>query len=442
MSTPKRWEVVHWKLDQPLRTLNVSSDAAGIYLVFWCNEIPLGNVMVASFELPLNAADLQRKASRAIAPAVGNYSLASGFRAPLPIPREKLPSDPPPDLTTLMALERPLANLTAKDKSFTPQEASVSVIVCTRNRPESLKNCLGALLKLEPAPFEIIVVDNAPQDTATRDTVTQFDGVIHLPEPAPGLSHARNSGIARSSGDIVAFTDDDVHVHPRWVERIRETLAQQNACGMTGLVLPAELETESQVRFETDLGGFNRGYRPIVFDSFFLKSMLKRAVPVWAIGAGANMAFRREVFTRIGLFDSRLGAGAAGCSEDSELWYRMLVAGMRIIYDPRAVVLHSHRIERRALINQTKQYMRGHVVALLVQFEKHGHVGNLRRLFAELPRHYWKEVKRGRLRRDWSLFLSQCVGCVWGLATYLRLLACWPLHAHARKISAAHPASQ
>jgi len=96
-------------------------------------------------------------------------------------------------------------------------------------------------------------------------------------------------------------------------------------------------------------------------------------LPVWRIGAGANMAFSRNVFSRIGLFDERLGAGASGCSEDSEFWYRMLAAGMAIAYQPRAVVWHSHRVDRDAFGSQMKQYMRGHVAALLVQFEKHRH---------------------------------------------------------------------
>ncbi len=441
MSTAKRWEVVQLRLDQPLQSIRASSNAAGVYLVFWWNEIPLGEDMVASLELPLTAAEVQRRAARAIAPAVGNYSLPNGFRPPLPIPAQHRAYDPQPELSAVLAVARPLENLTAKHRARTAPEASVSVVVCTRDRPESLKNCLAALLELEPPPSEIIVVDNAPQNSASRDAVAKFDGVIYLSEPASGLSRARNSGIARSTGEIVAFTDDDVRVHRRWVQRIRETLAQENVWAMTGLVLAAELETESQVRFEVELGGFNRGYRPILFDSFFLETMHHKAMPVWSIGAGANMAFRREVFSRVGLFDPRLGAGASGCSEDSELWYRILVDGMSIAYEPRAAVLHSHRVDSHALNRQTRQYMRGHVVALLVQFEKHRHVGNLRRLCTDIPRYYLSQVKRGPFRSDWILLMNQFLGCVWGLATYFRLLLSWPLHAGARRISAVETAA-
>jgi len=148
--------------------------------------------------------------------------------------------------------------------------------------------------------------------------------------------------------------------------------------------------------------------------------MLDRGVPVWRIGAGANMAFRRKVFSRIGLFDERLGAGASGCSEDSEFWYRMLAAGMSIAYEPRAVVWHSHRADRNAFRSQMKQYMRGHVAALLVQFEKHRHFGNIRRLFTTIPYAYYRRLKRMRLNDDWSSFFGELLGCASGFITYFR----------------------
>jgi glycosyltransferase involved in cell wall biosynthesis len=233
--------------------------------------------------------------------------------------------------------------------------------------------------------------------------------MIYWPEPAAGLSRARNSGILRSSGEIVAFADDDVVVHPRWLVGFREVLSRPGVLGVTGLVLAAELETESQIRFEFEFDGFNGGYRPIIFDSFFLNGMLKRGVPVWKIGAGANIAFRREVFSRIGLFDERLGAGASGCSEDSEFWYRMLATGMPIAYEPRAVVWHRHRADRDGFRKQMKQYMRGHVAALLVQLPlsariaiSHGRTDIFRKGL-DLLLDSWAKVRAAHLNEDWRL---------------------------------------
>ncbi|HYZ71527.1 MAG TPA: glycosyltransferase [Chthoniobacterales bacterium] len=423
MSVPVRWEIIQVRLDWPLKRISKPEAAAGVYLVFWWENIPLGHALIHTEEFPLNEADFLGRTLRAITPAVGNYLLPDVFAPILPVRWQNHPSVPPARLEALMDLDRPLAQLGTK-VLLPSQEISTSVIVCTSRRPQQLKRCLASLQELNPAPTELIVVDNGPDDPGTVKVVEEFDGVIYLPEPAPGLSRARNRGILGSRGEILAFTDDDVLVHPHWLLGVKESLSEKATLGMTGLVLPAELETGPQVQFEFDFGGFNRGYRPINFDSTFFNCMLKRGVPVWRIGAGANMAFRRDAFDRVGLFDERLGAGASGCSEDSEFWYRMLAAGLSIKYEPRAVVWHSHRLERAAFESQMKQYMRGHVAALLVQLEKHRHLGNLRRLLLTIPYAYFRRLAGMRLKDDWRALFNEMLGCAWGVTTYFHHT--WP----------------
>jgi hypothetical protein len=94
------------------------------------------------------------------------------------------------------------------------------------------------------------------------------------------------------------------------------------------------------------------------------------------------------VFDRIGGFDTRLGAGASGCSEDSEFWYRILATGGSCFYEPRAVVLHDHRADWPGLKRQMRAYMNGHVSALIAQADMFNHPGNLRRIFLQLPRYF------------------------------------------------------
>ncbi len=271
MSVPDRWEVIQVRLNEPIRGMSIPRNTAGAYLVFWWNDIPLGHAQIHAGEFPLNEADIQRRALRAIAPAVGNYSLENGLKPALPVRRQNPAHNLPGTLEPLAALSRPLKNLAIRIPQAN-REISVSVIVCTRRRPEQLRRCLAALQKLDPSAAEIIVVDNAPEERCTADILEEFGEVIYWPEPALGLSRARNSGILRSSSKIVAFTDDDVLVHPRWLLGVREAFSQDTVFGMTGLVLAAELETDSQIRFEFDFGGFNSGYRPSTFDSFFLKA--------------------------------------------------------------------------------------------------------------------------------------------------------------------------
>jgi GT2 family glycosyltransferase len=144
-------------------------------------------------------------------------------------------------------------------------------------------------------------------------------------------------------------------------------------------------------------------------------------VPVWRIGAGANMAFRREVFERLGGFDERLGAGAAGCSEDSEMWYRVLAAGHSCRYEPAAVVRHQHRADLDGVRRQSRAYLDGHVAALLVQYARHRDPGNLRRLLVALPRYYAGRALRSARRADPTL-LAELRGLARGVARAPALL--------------------
>jgi GT2 family glycosyltransferase len=144
------------------------------------------------------------------------------------------------------------------------------------------------------------------------------------------------------------------------------------------------------------------------------------------------MAFRRDAFERVGLFDERLGAGASGCSEDSELWYRLLAEGHRCRYWPSAVVLHHHRADWESLRQQIYSYMRGHVVALFVQFERYRHWGNIYRAFVAVPGHLARLAFRSSKRWFARLFydpqdgvitlpvVPQVLGSIAGYAYYLR----------------------
>jgi len=269
-------------------------------------------------------------------------------------------------------------------------KTTVSAVVCTRDRPGALWRCLQSLSQQNRPPDQILVVDNASQGDAAEDIARVF-GVDYAREDRAGLDYARNLGAREASGDIVAFVDDDVAVHPAWTEQTIAAFDQRAVMGVTGLVLPAELETHPQVVFETQWG-FGRGYQRVDYGPDFLIASGEHIAPTWRIGAGANMAFRREVFDRIGYFDERLDAGAAGCGGDSEFWYRILARGWCCRYEPSAVVFHYHRRSERELARQIRAYMRGHVATLLVQNRRYHDRRNLRRVFATLPAWYAKKL--------------------------------------------------
>ena len=418
----KPWTIRHLDLQTPLPDLEASSEVGGHVLVFWWDDIPLGRHDLETSQLPMPATRLREIATVAVAPAVGDYVLEQGFHAALP---EKTP---PPrsgaDLDALRDLKAPLerlATLVAQREADAPS-ASISVVVCTRERPDDLKVCLQSLQALDPAPDEIVVVDNAPTSDATRQVVEAMPEVRYVLEPRPGLSAARNAGLRAARGELVAFTDDDVRVHPSWVGRLRSAFSEPDIDAVTGLILPAELETAAQLFFERHHAGFGSEFRALDFDTGFFERMRRHAVPVWQLGAGANMAFRRRVFEELGGFDERLGAGASGCSEDSEIWYRILAAGGRCRYEPTAVVHHVHRRDPEGLDHQMYQYMRGHITALLAQYEKHRDAGNLRRAFLTLPAYYGRGLVRWARRKPGvpPSLREQARGTLAGFGYYLR----------------------
>ena len=177
--------------------------------------------------------------------------------------------------------------------------------------------------------------------------------------------------------------------------------------------------------FEGGEGANGRGYRRCAYDANYFERTRKLTVGVWEIGAGANMAFRRELIDEIGLFDERLGAGASGCSEDSEFWYRSLAAGRTCLYEPRAVVYHHHRRDLPSLRRQMRHYMRGHMAALFVQFRNHRDVGNLIAAFVRLPSYFARcALDRLRYANDQPPMLrAQILGYLEGLLEVRRLLS-------------------
>ncbi|HEV2483241.1 MAG TPA: glycosyltransferase [Puia sp.] len=348
MSESKPYTILHLSWDVIEET---ELGPGHYYLVFWLRDIPLGHYWL---EVGAGGAALkehQAAIGEVIGPVLGYY-----------------------------------VNKTYPEE--TSNGGSLSVVICTRNRPDDLERGIRALLASEDKDFELIIVDNAPEDERTARVVDRFAGVRYVLEPRPGLDIARNAGARAARGGIVAYTDDDVEVSPTWTCGIKSAFADPQVMAVTGMVIPSRLETLSQYLFEK-YWGFNKGYLPRDFDQAWFRSQLPFGAPVWDIGAGANMAFRKDVFLLAGWFDERLDVGAAGCSGDSEMWYRILAEGWNCRYLPQLVVYHHHRKTMAELRRQLFYYMRGHVSALLVQFERYGHPGIRKRLYRALPLYYW-----------------------------------------------------
>jgi GT2 family glycosyltransferase len=391
MNTVFRWKVVEVDLSEKLPDVQPASGYSGLRVIFRFQGRPVGHSDFSAAQLPLSSTQLAVAAAHRSAAAIGDCLFDEGFHSSLPGVPEPEVMDPCGVLERLSDETRALgrfAELTHKVRR-TGRRCSISVAICTRNRPVELERCLKSLQGLIDRPDEIIVVDNAPDGDKTRQVTDRFPEVRYVPEPRAGLSAARNTALRCARTEVVAFTDDDVIVDPAWIGHLRRAFEDEQTTAVTGLILPAELETQAQLIFERKLAYFHQGYRRRVFDRTYFDSLKNKGVHTWSVGAGANMAIRREAY-RLGFsFDTRLGPGVfGGCGEDSEYWYRLLAGGRRCVYDPSAVVYHHHRTTLSALRRQMKEYMKGHVGALLLQYRKHGHWGNLRHLLVRLPLNY------------------------------------------------------
>lgn len=228
----------------------------------------------------------------------------------------------------------------------------MTVAVCTRERPRSLQRCLAALTRLDYPDYEIVVVDNASRDEATR-AVTASHGPIcrYVREDTPGLDWARNRAVAEARHDLIAFCDDDAHASPGWLAAIADTFADPQVAAVTGLVLPMELATWAQRLFERYGRGMSKGLVPRRFDGAAMSD--HQRIKAQDIGVGANMAVRRAAFDAIGGFDTALDVGTPSQGGgDLDFFHRLLTAGLTIAYQPGAWMRHQHRRDIDALRQQ------------------------------------------------------------------------------------------
>jgi GT2 family glycosyltransferase len=307
-------------------------------------------------------------------------------------------------------------------------EPVISVVVATRDRPEQLRRCLRSLLRSEYPEFEIIVVDNAPADSATEALVRGVFGgqVRYVREPVAGLARAHNVGLVRARGQVVAFTDDDTLVDPGWLSALADTFAHDTRIGcVTGLIVPAELETPAQTVLERQ-GGFAKGYVPRTWSLFDPPEDPLFPFTAGRFGSGANMAFRADVLRSLGGFDIATGAGTPGRGGDDLLaFFEVVTAGHTLAYQPSAIIWHHHRRTRDAVAAQVFGYGAGlgaYLTGALVNDPR-----RLPALLRRLPRGIQYAMTRSRDRSadpeaDWSrrLALLEVRGMVYGPCGYLR----------------------
>jgi len=291
-----------------------------------------------------------------------------------------------------------------------------SIFICTRNRTDDLRRCLDSLMKLRTPGGDIIVVDNAPSDDRTAQLVMGYP-VRYVREDRVGLNWARSRGARLATGEIVIFTDDDVVVDPGWIEAILEPFDNPRVAAVTGLTMPLELETEAQELFET-YGGFGRGFHRRVFDYTVIAPAASGMV-----GAGANMAIRRELLNQMHLFDAELDGGTATRSGgDAYAFYQLLAEGYQVVYTPDALVWHRHRRDYASLRHTLAGYSIGGFAVLTRCWLEHGDWQALATAASWFRHDHLRQLARALLRRPnrlpLDLVLAQILACPLGPWAY------------------------
>jgi glycosyltransferase involved in cell wall biosynthesis len=270
--------------------------------------------------------------------------------------RQELPGVPPLNSSTTVDVSQQY-NLGTRQASV-----PVTVVVCTRNRAHALPECLDSLRRLEHDALHFIIVDNAPVDDSTRDLITEVASADprfqYVREPLPGLSRARNLGLAHTTSEIIAYTDDDVRVDPLWVKGLLRGFARRANVGcVTGMVASASLELPAEQYFDGRVW-WSSSCEAVVYDA--RSGAAGNALHPYAagtFGTGANFAVRSDLLRKIGEFDETLGAGSS-CDggEDLDIFVRFILAGYSLSYEPAALVWHEHRTERDDLCRQMYSY--------------------------------------------------------------------------------------
>lgn len=294
----------------------------------------------------------------------------------------------------------------------------ISVIICTYNHSESLKNNLDSIKKMSipnDLSWELIVVDNNSKDS-TKEVVEEFTRVSGLNvryvfEEKQGLSHARNRGTEEAKGEIIAFTDDDVLVEKEWVLNIKKAFEVNDVACVGGKILPI-WEIPKPRWLTQDLYGYlailNYGDKLFYLDS----------PKIW----GANFAVKSFVFKKYGYFDTTLGhkGGKLYGGEEVEFIERIIKNGEKVLYYPDILVHHcipSYRMRKPYF--RKWFYDKGELEAIQMGNYPHRNFMGvplyiLRRLIKTLPKYIFVRITLNQNGFHEELILFNIIGFIIG----------------------------
>jgi glycosyltransferase involved in cell wall biosynthesis len=231
---------------------------------------------------------------------------------------------------------------------------NISVIICTYNHPEKVTTLIKSLLASSYRKnFEIIIIEQLGSGELENNIRRLDNRIKYFNLQQKGLNQARNFGISKAKGKIIAFTDDDCLVNKKWLIEIEHSFNDKSYVGIFGNFLPYKKSERknyicpSTIKLET-------------------AQIINKPLEHWKIGSGGNMAFRKNIFSEIGCFANILGQGAVGGGgDDVEFIFRLLVNHKTLFFNPKMLVYHDKWLTKRENEELKLKYLSGNIACYL-----------------------------------------------------------------------------
>ncbi|MEM7028485.1 MAG: glycosyltransferase [Chloroflexota bacterium] len=246
------------------------------------------------------------------------------------------------------------------DRKANFEGARLSIIVFAYTTQHDLSRCLTALANQTYREFEIVVISTL----STRhqaELTPPASSIRFISVSSMQATSLRNLGIQEARNPIIAFLDARSCPDRAWAKSMVQSFAKPDVMAVTGLVLPGVLETKSQIQFEFDYPGWHPTFtrrlihrnaltskrtkqKTDAYLKWLWRGTLTDAELLWAnqFGSGLNMAFRREIFDQVGVFETGLQDAYTDTNScDYEIMHRIVMSGHSLIYEPNALIWHT-----------------------------------------------------------------------------------------------------
>jgi len=270
----------------------------------------------------------------------------------------------------------------------------VAVVICTRNRAESLRPTLVSIGNTTiPSGWtiQLLVVDNGSTDhtcAVIREVrMTNTIDLRYVLEPKPGQCHARNTGLRETSGDIILFTDDDIRVPNNWIIAMCQPFLDETVDAVQGGVI-----------FPVHYGpAFERSPLCSYRSWFASTEELDPVRPSRLVGA--NMAFRRRVLEKVPGFDIELGPGALGFFDETLFSWQLLATGHKLLGALDVTVEHHFDLSRLTsdgLLDLARKFGRSHAFVFHHWEHQRSRLLLPRLLLCHLQRYWLRLLDQGK----------------------------------------------